>query len=209
MNSIRALGTYTSGDIVMQLTQLAKQPRYYKQVLALNGRELHAGFDGHELWFKQNHPIVDESDEPLMRLNRALAMLECSIPAIVWEYENALSNEEPEVLNYFELLPEVEWQGRTCIVVKNTRMLDGPVFHYIDKASKLELYRRASVQISERSLRDVELFFKDPLEDSFYPLPSGFELWVDGQLYCTADFDKVEVNRGLAGYLFRPTSLSE
>ena len=35
-----------------------------------------------------------------------------------------------------------------------------------------------------------------------YPLPSGFELWMDGRLLGKAKFTQCEVNRGLMDYLF-------
>lgn len=41
------------------------------------------------------------------------------------------------------------------------------------------------------------------MEGLDYPIPSGFELWVDGRLFCTAEFEKIEINRGLMNYLFQ------
>ncbi len=204
VNSIRAVGTYTAGDVVLDFTLQGKQPRFYKQTLKANGRKIEAGFDGKELWYRQNYPLLDQEDEGLQQLNRALAMLECSIPCIAWEYEEeGLVEEREQSTASFQLLPETQWNGRPCQVVKNLRMLDTPVYHYIDSETGLELYRRASVTIGERRQKDVELFFKEPMEGLDYPLPSGFELWVDGRLFCTVEFESVEVNRGLMNYLFQ------
>lgn len=203
VNSVRALGSYRYGEVVMDFELLAKQPGLYKQVLRLNGRRIEIGYDGDAFWLQQNHPIVDESDPALMRLNQLLALLECSIPAIAWTYEDALANEEPEVLRYYSLEPEAIWRGRRCLVVRNTRLCEWPVYHYLDYETKLEVYRRTTLSLSEGVSKQVELIYSDPLEASDYPLPAGFELWVDSQLYCAVSLDRYEVNRGLAGYLFK------
>lgn len=204
VNSIRAVGRYTAGDVELAFTLLGKQPRFYKQVLEFNGRKIEAGFDGQQMWYLQNYPLLDKDDAGLLSLNRALAMLECSIPCIAWEYEEEGLVEERVKSNAgFQLLPDTEWNGKRCQIVKNLRMLDTPVYHYFDAETGLELYRRASVSIDERRQKDVELFFKEPLEGLEYPIPSGFELWVDGRLFCTAEFDTIEVNRGLMNYLFQ------
>lgn len=203
VNSIRALGTYTAGEVVMDFELLAKQPRYYKQVLKANGRTVEAGFDGHTLWFQQDYPILDEEDKTLLELNKALAMLECAIPCLAWEYENGVTERGSEILSAFEILPETIWNERPCIVVKNTQLLHYPVYHYIDKETGMELYRRALVVVGERRQKEVELFYAEPLEGLKYPIPAGFELFVDGHLFCTAAFDRVEINRGLMSYLFK------
>lgn len=200
VKSIRAIGTYTSGEVELEFTLMGKHPRFYKQVLKGYGKVLEAGYDGNELWYRQSDQLLDTNDESLTKLNSALAMLECSIPCLAWEY-NTEGDKEVNELN-FELLPEVEWNGRPCIIVKNFSMLENPVYHYIDKDTGLELYRRSLVRISERREKDVEIFFKEPMEDLEYPITSGFELWIDGKLHATASFDKVEVNRGIANYLF-------
>jgi hypothetical protein len=42
-----------------------------------------------------------------------------------------------------------------------------------------------------------------PLEGADYPIPAGFELWMDGVLYCTARFDQIDVNVGLPNFMFQ------
>ena len=187
----------------MDFTLFAKQPRLYKQVLEAHGRKLEAGFDGKDLWYRQNYPLLDTEDEDLLALNRALAILECSIPCIAWEYETAGLVEAREGSTAgLQLLAETEWKGRRCQVVKNLRLLDSPVYHYIDSETGLEVYRRASVNLDARRQKHVELFYQEPIGDWAYPLPSGFELWIDGHLFCTVEFDTVEMNPGLVNFLF-------
>ena len=197
VESIRALGTYTSGEIELEFKLLAKNPHFYKQTLTYKDRVIEAGYDGERLWYKQSHQILDESDAALLKLNRSLAMLECSIPGLTWEYEKG---EEAE--GDFQLMPDEVWNERDCLVVKNLGLLDTPVYHYLDKETGLELYRRSSVQIDARRRKDVEIVYAAPLEGCEYPMPSGFELWLDGVLYCTAKFDKIEFNKGLPDFLF-------
>ena len=199
VESIRAVGTYSSGEVEMEFTLLAKNPHFYKQSLRYKDRLIEAGYDGSDLWYHQSHAILDESDEALMAFNRSLAMLECSIPALTWEYEKG---EDATV--EFQFMPNEMWNQRECLVVRQIGLLDSPVYHYLDKETGLELYRRSSVKIDERRRKDVELIYADPLEDAKYPIPGGFELWVDGVLYCTAVFEKIDVNPGLPNFLFEP-----
>lgn len=166
VNSIRAVSTYTAGDVVMDFTLLGKQPRFYKQTLEANERIIEAGFDGKELWYRQNYPLLDQADEGLLKLNRALAMLECSIPCLAWEYEEeGLVEERAQSTAGFQLLPETPWNGKLCQVVKNLRMLDTPVYHYFDTDTGLELYRRASVTIDERRKRTLNYSLKNRWKD--------------------------------------------
>lgn len=204
VNSIRATGTYTADGVVLDFKLFGKQPRFYKQVIEANGRKIEAGFDGNALWYRQNYPLVDKADEGLRALNRALAMLECAIPCVAWEYEKeGLIEKREESPASFQLLPEADWNGKRCQIVKNLRMLDTPVYHYFDSETGLEVYRRASVTLDARRQRDVEIFYKEPMGDLEYPIPSGFELWVDGRLFCTVQFETMEINRGLMNYLFQ------
>ena len=197
IESIRATGTYTSGDVEMELIFLAKNPHFYKQTLLYEQVKVEAGYDGEQLWYQQSHAVVDDSDEALTVLNRALSMLECAIPCLTWEYEKG-----PEAKENFQLMGDETWNGRHCLVVKNLGLLESPVYHYIDAETGLEVYRRSSVAIDARRRKDVELFYLPPLEGSEYALPGGFELHVDGVLYCTATFDQIEINRGLPDFLF-------
>ncbi|MFQ3224833.1 MAG: hypothetical protein ACI8Z5_001085 [Lentimonas sp.] len=198
VESIRAVGTYSSGDVEMEFTLLAKNPHFYKQSLRYKDKLIEAGYDGSELWYHQSHAILDDSDEALMAFNRSLAMLECSIPALTWEYEKG---EDSTV--EFQLMPNEMWNQRECLVVRQIGLLDSPVYHYLDQETGLELYRRSSVKIDARRRKDVELIYAAPLEDAKYPIPAGFDLWVDGVLYCTAAFDQINVNAGLPNFLFK------
>ena len=92
VESVRAVGTYRSGEVVMEFTLLAKNPHFYKQSLQYENKLVEAGYDGTALWYRQSHSILDESDEGLLTFNRSLAMLECSIPALTWEYEKGQGN---------------------------------------------------------------------------------------------------------------------
>lgn len=202
VDSIRAVGVYDVNDIEMDFTFMAKRPRLYRQKLTKADHLIEVGYDGEEVWFNQSHDVVDSSDPSLMQLNRTLAILESTIPCLAWDYDI----EKP--LDGLQLMPESEWQGHECYVVKNTKLLsEVPVYHYIDKAAGFERYRRASVEIAPGRFRDVELFYDPPLGGSPYPIPSGIELILDGRLYYKVTFDTVDVNKGVPTFLFeRPKS---
>jgi len=198
VESIRAVGVYTVGDLSMELTFLAKRPRLYRQTLTKGDQLIEFGYDGEAVWFEQSHGVVDSADPALMNLNKALAILESTIPCLAWDYDPKASS------STFELMPNVEWQGHACYVIKNTKLLEGsPVYHYIDQATGFERYRRASVQIAPRRYKDVELFYTPPAEGAAYSIPSGMELLLDGRLYYKVAFETVEVNHGIPTFLFR------
>ncbi|MEO0508784.1 MAG: hypothetical protein AAF065_02860 [Verrucomicrobiota bacterium] len=195
--SINAVGIYNVNGIEMNLQFLAKRPRLYRQTLRKNDKVIEFGYDGETVWFSQSHDVVDGENEALMSLNRSLAILESAVPCLAWDYNSE------ESIEGFELMPENDWNGHPCYVIKNSRLLENTVvYHYIDKESGFEHYRRASLQIAPRRYRDAELFYKAPLEGSEFTLPSGIELLLDGRLYYKVTFESVEVNKGLLNILF-------
>ena len=74
------------------------------------------------------------------------------------------------------------------------------IFHYFDMENGLEICWEVTMFIGGAS-RHILLYYSKPMETG-YPLPSGFELWMDGRLYGKAQFTQCEVNRGLMNYLF-------
>ena len=99
-------------------------------------------------------------------------------------------------------MPEAEWNRHPCTVIKNNSLIpETAVYHYFDKETGFEHYRRASIKVDERRFKDAELFFSEPLEDA-YGLPSKVELLVDGRVSYKIAFDKILVNQGLPNFLF-------
>lgn len=197
VDSIRAVGIYDVNEIEMEFTFMAKRPRLYRQKFRKDGNLIEIGYDGEEVWFKQSYDTVDSDDPALMRLNRALAILESTIPCLAWDYDI----EKP--LDGLELMSESLWQGHECYVIKNTKLFDDfPVYHYIDRLIGIERYRRASIEIAPGRFRDAELFYDPPLQGSVYPIPSGMELMLDGRLFYKVNFDTVDVNKGVPTFLF-------
>lgn len=198
VDSIRAVGLYTVNGVEMELTFLAKRPRLYRQTLEKGSAVIEFGYDGDDVWFEQSHAVVDDEDSALMNLNRYLAIFESAIPTLSWDYDVETVDQT------FELMPDTVWAGKLCHVVKNKGLIDGsPVYHYIDKKTGFEHYRRASLQIAPRRYKDVELFYDDPLADAKYPIPSGMELLLDGRLYYKVVFEQVEINQGIPSFLFQ------
>lgn len=135
VNSIHARGSYRMGELEVDIELLAKQPRYYKQIIRIGDRVLEVGFDGEELWYKETARILNTDDPAYLELTTVLAMLECAIPCLAWEYENGIEAKEITIFEDFEILPDAEWDGRDCFIVKNMRLLDVPV---------LPLYRKGN-----------------------------------------------------------------
>ncbi|MGJ8653869.1 MAG: hypothetical protein ACSHX8_11390 [Opitutaceae bacterium] len=197
VQSIRALGQYEVGEIVMDLEFLAKRPSLYKQRISVQNHVIEFGFDGEDVWFRQTEPpLIDISSESLQRFNKSLALLESTIPCISWLFEDEIA---AEVL---EIMPDAVWNRRPCTVIKNNSLIpETAVYHYFDQETGFEHYRRASIKVDERRFKDAELFFSEPLEEA-HGLPSKLELLVDGRVFYKITFDKILVNQGLPNFLF-------
>jgi hypothetical protein len=208
INSIRAVGSYSSTHNTLEFTLLAKKPHYYRQTLVDATFEVRAGYDGDSLWLEQTHEVVDQGDPALLYLNKAAAIMECAIPALAWEYTKS---QDPNNLSRGDLhrVNDAQWAGEKCMVIKNDGLLESPVFHYINASTGLEVYRRASITIAEGRTKEIGIVYSEPVADSSYMLPSGYELRIDGVLFSTAHFDRVEVNQGLHTYLFEPSAVTK
>lgn len=157
VDSIRAVGAYKLEQDEMEITFLVKRPGLYRQTLSMESLLLEFGYDGETVWLTQSREVIESSNLELLKLNKLLATLESSIPCLAWSYD------PKEPITQYELMPETSYDGHECYVIKNTELLPGmAVYHYIDKESKFEYYRRASVQISPRRYKDVELFYDPP-----------------------------------------------
>lgn len=197
VQSIRAVGHYEVNEVVMDLEFLAKRPSLYKQRISYQRHVVEFGSDGKDVWLRQTEPpLLYISSEHLQRFNESLALLESTIPCISWLFDDGVA---PQVL---EVMPDAVWNRRPCTVIKNNSLIpETAVYHYFDKETGFEHYRRASIKVDERRFKDAELFFTDPLEDA-YGLPSKVELLVDGRVFYKIAFDKILVNQGLPNFLF-------
>ncbi|MGJ8638173.1 MAG: hypothetical protein ACSHYA_02165 [Opitutaceae bacterium] len=203
VQTIRARGTYKIGDLELDLTLIGKNPNLYRQTLKYEKTTIDFGFDGDEAWLHQSQKVIDTSDEGLMVFNQNLGILETTIPCLGWDYG------PNELLPHLQLMPDTVWNGIDCILIKNTGLIDDTaVYHYIDKNTGFEHYRRASLNASGNSYKDAEIFFQPPLDDVEYPIPGGIVFHLDGRLYYTVTFDKVSVNAGIANFLFEQPDLT-
>lgn len=197
VQSIRAIGKYAVGEHVLDILFLAKRPSLYKQRISYQSHVIEIGSDGAEVWLRQSEPpILDMSSESLQRFNESLALLESTIPSIAWLFEAEAATEA------LEIMPDAVWNRQSCTVIKNNSLLPNTsVYHYFDKETGFEHYRRASIQVDERRFKDAELFYSEPLEAAC-GLPSKIEVLVDGRVSYTITFEKILVNQGLPHFLF-------
>jgi len=206
VDSVRALGAYEAEGLSLDCTFLAKRPRLYRQTFRRDATEIKYGFDGEQVWISQNPEALDGKDSKMLNgkdselttLNRHVVLLESAILCLAWGYGSKVVDPA------FECMPDAVWNGHACYVIKNTGLIKGSaVYHYIDKITGFEWYRRVTVQVAVGRSKDVELLYDLPLDDSEYPLPSGMELRLDGVLRHNVNFTRVQVNMGLASFLFR------
>ncbi len=200
INSLQLNGTFRIGKQVFDLSLFSKRPNLCKVQLQWPEGVACSGFDGTDKWAFSVDSFVEQFALPPEILNPVLSQFLATVLAGEWMYSKSI--DEP-VEGEFSLLswePKVEWQGRECNQLVNRGLGVGAVFHYFDLQYGSEICREARVFMGGVR-RHIMLYYSKPMQ-SGYPLPSGFELWIDGRMQGRAEFTHCEVNRGLMDYLF-------
>jgi hypothetical protein len=199
MQSFLVKGSLKFENFEVNLSLSGKQPNRYRQQVERNGRISETGFDGQRIWHLENFTSTEEVDESILEFRKMLSLFQVSFPYLAWFHmENAVPGQE----SAFKVIEKTEWEEKTCYVIRNSSLLSEPVYHYIDEQSGLEVYRRISIAFSDGTQKEIEIFYQPPAAEAEYPICQGYKLYVDGDLYAEAEFNKFSFNLGLMDFFF-------
>ena len=199
LDALLVNGTAAAETVRCEVSLMARRPNLYKLKTEAVGAEYTSqyGYDGQQGWFRQDSVELDEVNvEFFMRV----ALFESSVAHLAWSYQSDESL-ELGLDAVLECLPDEQWQGRTCAVVMSRSILPFPIYHYLDRQSYEEVYRRAQV-LKGTELVNLELHFAPSGSGSSPRLPMGYELYFDGVLHDTVTFTRVRANRVVLSSLF-------
>ena len=177
------------------LTLMGRHPGLYKQVLEFGGRKIESGYAEGAIWSNAQQTLPTEGDTQMARENRLFLFLQLSIPALAW-LDVSLPLE-----GRYELLPDVDWRGRSVSVIRN-RSYQEPILHYLDAETALELRRAATIATEDGGEHLVELIFAAPAVELPFAFPSGYECRLDGKKVNSVTFTKYEFDKWLPDILF-------
>lgn len=200
INSLQLNGTFRIGKQVFELSLFSKRPNLCKVQLKWPEGVAYSGFDGTESWSFAVDSFVEQFALMPEILDRDLTRLLAMVLAGEWTYSKYRDVPDDDEDGRLPWETEIEWQGRSCHRLLGQDFGTAEVYHYFNPENASEVCREASVSIGGID-RLVLLYYSKPME-SGYPLPSGFELWIDGRMIGKAKFTDYEVNRGLMDYLF-------
>lgn len=202
INSLLVNGRFILDGQVFTLMLFAKRPDYCRFQIRWPDGSASSGYDGGSGWSEGGGLLEDLfSIEPQVmdsRLSRFLGIL----LAGEWIYSMPEQERERPIEDLLQWESGVEWQDRDCNVLTNRGLGDPAIRHYFDSETGFEVSREIRLPAGDSGGRHVLLHFSGPKEDGGYPLPSGFELWLDGDKLGEAEFSRYEANVGLMSYLF-------
>ena len=200
INSLQINGTFQIGKKIFDLSIFSKRPSLSKVQLQRSEATTYSGFDGTNAWSFSVDVFMKQFGLDPEILNPDLSRFLSTLLAGEWVYSRSVDMLSEGEVSLLSWEPTVEWQGRECRRLINRGLGSEEVFHYFDTENGLEICREVTIFIGGAS-RHILLYYSKPMETG-YPLPSGFELWMDGRLLGKAKFTQCEVNRGLMDYLF-------
>lgn len=198
VDTLSARGTYqTSGlDLVMEMH--AKKPGLLRQVLRVDTLRIVSGYDGRRFW--QDNPLVGEKgfSGESAGIARDLFKLEANPLSLVWEFES-------EGTRRLSLVGRERFEGKDCVVVRNTGLISVPIDHLLDPDTGIELARRCTLPSKNADL-EVRLVYHYGIPiDTTETLPVGYTLKVQEKTVAEAKFTEWNRNIGLISVLFEET----
>lgn len=190
--SLAVGGIYTTQGVDFDLEILSKKPKLFRQSLLHRGLEVSAGYDGQQYW-QSNPPNRCASEmSPQVQLNDQLLALECSLTALVWQYEK-------EGSAGLKLMADEAVGERMCRVIRNSSLLAQPVYHYLDTETGFELRRRTTLMAQGQSF-EVMVDYSSVASGSRV---AGYALSLNGELQAAAIITSIRPNVGVMPWMFR------
>ncbi|CAA6679455.1 MULTISPECIES: hypothetical protein [unclassified Lentimonas] len=200
VNSYILNGKVSVEGNIWDLTLMAREPNLYKLKTESPTAELsfEYGYNGHQGWLRQSYDHLNEAHTTFYM---SMMLLESSLTQLAWSYDSAAAL-EGGLNSVLELRAPELWNGRSCAVVESHGILPFSITHYIDTDTFEEVYRRAAVTGVDGATAEIELHFVPADGSTPHRLPTGYELYVDGQLHDTVTYTRTRVNRVMLSSLF-------
>lgn len=189
VESFFAGGEYRVLGHVLDLTNTAKRPGLLRQSLEADGLSITGGYDGKLFWYKG-----PETDDPILKINEDLLYLEADILGLLWSYER-------DGLTRMNLLGHESFEGSPSEVIELLLPNGEKMKHFISIATGKEIGRTMAIDRSDAKYMIKLVYTRD---SSAAPggLPSGYRLWIDGELYAEAILDTYRLNEGVMSWIF-------
>ncbi len=191
IHSLLVQGNMFDGQATVEMKMMAKPPETYYQSLELDNRTLRVTFIDGKLKYDQNSALINQEDERLAEINKILMVMECAIPLPVWLYADPTNN------FYLTRQYDEVYNDRECAVVANKILKDTIIRHYIDLKTGQEISRQSEVNGYRLRVDYGEL---EEIKGVFFP--RGYEVFLNDTFVCKAEFDSIQINRGLPEFLF-------
>ncbi len=182
----------------------ARAPNLYKfkTEYAAPGMVVEFGYDSEFAWIKDSRLVMGKSN-PETDTFVSIAIMEASFAHLAWSY-GSLAAQEYGLNTVLEWCPSEIWHGRECDVVRSYGLLPITMYHYIDKATSREVYRRAKFANAADEMVEVGIEYSPPDESAAYALPMGYRIFIDGKLHDTVEYTEVRFNRVIMSGIFTP-----
>lgn len=207
INSLQADGRFFMDGQVLDLLLLSKKPDFSRVQLRWADGIAASGHNGQSSWSVGGSQLENIFSIQPELLNASLSRFLAILPAGEWMYSSLGEKDKWAKSDLFEWQSGVQWKGRECNLLTNRYLGDPVIRHYYDPETGLEISREARLVLNGSGERHFQIDFRKPLEEG-YPIPSGFELWVDGRIRGVAEFNSFKANRGILSCLFEVPELN-
>lgn len=196
-----AVGTF-GGNAEQEVVLKARAPSSYKMrtTYPALGIIIESGYDGSQLWLKENGTQYSEQIHADMLFVK-IGMMEASLLHLPWSYRS-LTAQVKGLDAVLELMPSEVWRGRECAVVRSYGLLPITMYHYIDRQTYRELHRRAQLTDNEGALLEVGIDFDSLDASASDTLPMAYQILVDGKPHDWVKYGRIEFNQSIFSSVF-------
>ena len=203
-----AVGTF-GANAEREVVLKARAPSSYKMRMTYPalGMIVESGYDGSQLWLKDNGTQYSEQIHADMFFVK-IGMMEASLLHLPWSYRS-LTAQEKGLGSVLELMPSEVWRGRECAVVRSYGLLPITMYHYIDTQTYRELHRRAQLTDKEGAFLEVGIDFDSLDAAASDTLPMAYQIFIDGKPHDWVKYSRIQFNRSIFSSVFsRPAESS-
>lgn len=195
VQSLTCIGTYTIGNDSLEMQYYYRRPNRIRRMMAReDGMKRIDGFDGETAWtYREDadgNTAVSTINDPLQL---KIFHRDARLGTYLWDYD------EPGAT--LRRLDNTFVEGIECIVFEVDVEPDYTVRHYLDTNGLLERKRLIQDNSGDK-LVNMETYYRQYKTINGVNLAHRIETFVNGQLLSSITWEKIAINRGVAGFLF-------